>query len=219
MHTDAAYPLPATLPHNPKPPRPAQQLCDHGYSPMDIIVTVFRVVRNSDLQEFLKLEFLKVGGLSGARQGLGGWVLGWQFGVRWEKNGRGGGGWGGGGEWPNGPRSGGMELHRHGRLHCDAEPCLFVGPCAPHAPRAPSGAPCGHAGRRRCRAWRRSLLTRSGLAGSGRAVASGAIVPPACVQEVGFCHMRIGEGVNSRLQLSGLLAKLCKITMVSSGSG
>lgn len=73
-----------------------KQLSDHGYSPMDIIVTVFRVVRNSDLQEFLKLEFLK---------------------------------------------------------------------------------------------------------------------------EVGFCHMRIGEGVNSRLQLSGLLAKLCKITMVSSGSG
>ena len=30
-----------------------------------------------------------------------------------------------------------------------------------------------------------------------------------CVQEVGFCHMRIEDGVNSRLQLSGLLAKLC----------
>ena len=27
--------------------------------------------------------------------------------------------------------------------------------------------------------------------------------------------MRIGEGVNSRLQLSGLLAKLCKIVMIS----
>jgi replication factor C subunit 2/4 len=31
----------------------------------------------------------------------------------------------------------------------------------------------------------------------------------ACTQEVGFCHMRIEDGVNSRLQLSGLLAKLC----------
>lgn len=30
-----------------------------------------------------------------------------------------------------------------------------------------------------------------------------------CLQEVGFCHMRIEDGVNSRLQLSGLLAKLC----------
>ena len=30
------------------------------------------------------------------------------------------------------------------------------------------------------------------------------------MQEVGFCHMRIEDGVNSRLQLSGLLAKLCK---------
>lgn len=34
-------------------------------------------------------------------------------------------------------------------------------------------------------------------------------------QEVGFCHMRIGEGVNSRLQLSGLLAKLCKVVIRS----
>lgn len=33
------------------------------------------------------------------------------------------------------------------------------------------------------------------------------------IREVGFCHMRILEGVNSRLQLSGLLAKLCKITL------
>lgn len=32
-----------------------------------------------------------------------------------------------------------------------------------------------------------------------------------CVQEIGFCHMRIGNGVNSRLQLSGLIAKMCKI--------
>ncbi|KAK9916304.1 hypothetical protein WJX75_001056 [Coccomyxa subellipsoidea] len=29
------------------------------------------------------------------------------------------------------------------------------------------------------------------------------------IREVGFCHMRIEDGVNSRLQLSGLLAKLC----------
>jgi len=69
-------------------------LCDMGYSAMDIITTLFKVARNSDLQEFLKLEYLK---------------------------------------------------------------------------------------------------------------------------EIGFCHMRIGDGVNSRLQLSGLLAKLCKITMQSTG--
>jgi hypothetical protein len=30
------------------------------------------------------------------------------------------------------------------------------------------------------------------------------------LREIGFCHMRIGDGVNSRLQLSGMLAKLCK---------
>lgn len=35
------------------------------------------------------------------------------------------------------------------------------------------------------------------------------------IKEVGFCHMRISDGVNSRLQLSGLLAKLCKVTLKS----
>jgi hypothetical protein len=34
-----------------------------------------------------------------------------------------------------------------------------------------------------------------------------------CSQEIGFCHMRIGDGLNSRLQLSGLLAKLCKLAL------
>lgn len=38
-----------------------QALCDLGYSAMDIITTVFRVVRNYDMHEFLKLEFIKVG--------------------------------------------------------------------------------------------------------------------------------------------------------------
>lgn len=33
------------------------------------------------------------------------------------------------------------------------------------------------------------------------------------LREIGFCHVRIGDGVGSRLQLSGLLAKLCKITL------
>mmetsp|Transcript_19992 Transcript_19992/g.47644 ORF Transcript_19992/g.47644 Transcript_19992/m.47644 type:complete len:348 (+) Transcript_19992:65-1108(+) len=36
------------------------------------------------------------------------------------------------------------------------------------------------------------------------------------IKEVGFCHMRIGDGVNSRLQLSGLLAKMCKISVRAS---
>ena len=31
------------------------------------------------------------------------------------------------------------------------------------------------------------------------------------MREVGYCQMRISEGVNSRLQLSGMLAKLCKL--------
>jgi len=37
------------------------------------------------------------------------------------------------------------------------------------------------------------------------------------IKEIGFCHMRIGDGVNSRLQLSGLLAKLCKTAVKASG--
>lgn len=36
------------------------------------------------------------------------------------------------------------------------------------------------------------------------------------LQEVGMCHMRISEGVNSRLQLSGLLAKMCKSVLGAS---
>ncbi|KIY92232.1 hypothetical protein MNEG_15731, partial [Monoraphidium neglectum] len=32
------------------------------------------------------------------------------------------------------------------------------------------------------------------------------------LREIGFCHMRIGDGVNSRLQMSGLLAKLCRVS-------
>lgn len=32
-------------------------------------------------------------------------------------------------------------------------------------------------------------------------------------QEVGFCQMRIAEGLNSLLQLTGLLAKLCKVAI------
>lgn len=39
------------------------------------------------------------------------------------------------------------------------------------------------------------------------------------LKEIGFCHMRIGDGVNSRLQLSGMLAKLCRMALdMSSGS-
>ncbi|KAK9823633.1 hypothetical protein WJX72_004352 [[Myrmecia] bisecta] len=34
-------------------------LCDLGYSAMDIITTVFRVVRNFNMDEFLKLEFIR----------------------------------------------------------------------------------------------------------------------------------------------------------------
>lgn len=34
------------------------------------------------------------------------------------------------------------------------------------------------------------------------------------IKRIGFCHMRISEGINSRLQLSGLLAELCSLTML-----
>ena len=37
-----------------------QKLFDDGYSSTDIIGTVFRVVRNTDMMEFLKLEYIKV---------------------------------------------------------------------------------------------------------------------------------------------------------------
>ena len=37
-----------------------QVLCDLGYSAMDIITTLFRVVRSFKAEEFLKLEYIKV---------------------------------------------------------------------------------------------------------------------------------------------------------------
>ena len=33
------------------------------------------------------------------------------------------------------------------------------------------------------------------------------------VQEIGFCHMRILEGVQTMLQIGGCVAKLCKMNM------
>lgn len=37
-----------------------KQLYDLGYSPTDIITTFFRIIKNYDMAEFLKLEFMKV---------------------------------------------------------------------------------------------------------------------------------------------------------------
>lgn len=37
-----------------------KQLYDMGYSPTDIITTLFRIIKNYDMAEYLKLEFLKV---------------------------------------------------------------------------------------------------------------------------------------------------------------
>ncbi|KAK9843444.1 hypothetical protein WJX81_002960 [Elliptochloris bilobata] len=37
------------------------------------------------------------------------------------------------------------------------------------------------------------------------------------IREVGFCHMRINDGVNSRLQLAGLLARMCRVAVKSAG--
>jgi len=38
-------------------------LFDQGFSSIDIITTIFRVTRNSQIPEFLKLEYLRVGAL------------------------------------------------------------------------------------------------------------------------------------------------------------
>ena len=35
----------------------------------------------------------------------------------------------------------------------------------------------------------------------------------AFIREIGLCHMRIADGMTSKLQLQGLVAKLCKITV------
>lgn len=37
-----------------------KQLYDMGYSPTDIITTLFRIIKNYDMPEYLKLEFMKV---------------------------------------------------------------------------------------------------------------------------------------------------------------
>jgi hypothetical protein len=36
-------------------------------------------------------------------------------------------------------------------------------------------------------------------------------LPPSLLQEIGMVHMRVAEGLNSRTQLLGLLAKLCSL--------
>jgi replication factor C subunit 2/4 len=33
------------------------------------------------------------------------------------------------------------------------------------------------------------------------------------IKEIGFCHMRVADGVDSRLQLAGLVAALCQVTL------
>lgn len=37
-----------------------KQLYDLGYSPTDIITTLFRIIKNYDMAEYIKLEFMKV---------------------------------------------------------------------------------------------------------------------------------------------------------------
>ena len=44
-----------------------KQLYDLGYSPTDIITTLFRVIKNYDMAEFLKLELLKETGFAHMR--------------------------------------------------------------------------------------------------------------------------------------------------------
>ena len=104
-----------------------------GYSATDIITTLFRVTKNAESHEFVKLEFLRVSHAS---------------------------------DW-------GQQSFSEG----DAR----------------SGLGC-------------CLRQEHGIRGTWD---PRYISPP--LQEIGFCHMRITEGVDSRLQLSGLLAKMCKI--------
>jgi len=51
--------------------RSLKQLLDSGYSPVDVVTTLFRVVKNYDMNEFLKLEFIRETGLCHMRVGDG----------------------------------------------------------------------------------------------------------------------------------------------------
>ncbi|KAA8522359.1 hypothetical protein F0562_013280 [Nyssa sinensis] len=42
-------------------------LSDLGYSPTDIIITLFRIIKNYDMAEYLKLEFMKETGFAHMR--------------------------------------------------------------------------------------------------------------------------------------------------------
>ncbi|CAN1184313.1 Replication factor C subunit 2 [Linum perenne] len=44
-----------------------KQLYDLGYSPTDIITTLFRIIKNYDMAEYLKLEFMKETGFAHMR--------------------------------------------------------------------------------------------------------------------------------------------------------
>ena len=131
-----------------------KNLCDLGYSATDIITTLFRVVRNYKMQEFLKLEFIKVCVVDW----IGIYLIMLQF-------------------------------------------CSALGKA------------------HRVHAVLAEIMVRDWICTPGmKPIALGkhhALSFAAILQEVGFCHLRISDGVNSRLQLSGLLAKLCKVTMKS----
>lgn len=66
LRSPSAPYLPSAVPHLPSSSSTflPQQLVDLGYSAMDIITTVFRVAKNADLQEFVKLEFLRVSAIA-----------------------------------------------------------------------------------------------------------------------------------------------------------
>ncbi|GAA0174241.1 DNA-directed DNA polymerase [Lithospermum erythrorhizon] len=44
-----------------------KQLYDLGYSPTDIITTIFRVIKNYEMEEYIKLEFMKETGFAHMR--------------------------------------------------------------------------------------------------------------------------------------------------------
>jgi hypothetical protein len=158
-----------------------------------------QVVRNAELTEFFKLEFLKVGAVASQSEflqmppelALSGWLL-----------------------------------------KCQARHPPMPGPAACHpalwlvAQEASHPQSCGHFAS--FLPWRccttasflaltvwpsaAAYFTAADWPSRVRMLPPGPHCRPTTLQEVGMCHVRIAEGLGTPLQLSGLLAKVCKIT-------
>jgi DNA polymerase III delta prime subunit len=198
-------------------------LCDMGYSASDIITILFRVVRNdAALNEFLKLEYIKVR-RAGGRVACGrrrAHASACMLAVRGAD-----------------ARAGMLELELElESAHGSGSACWTRGPAPPgeaprrsrdrRGPRAlpPAGdrqLPYAHRRRRQLAAAAEraaGAAVPAGAAGhevggrGGSQRAGGAPLGP-CAQVIGLCQMRVEEGIESRLQLSGLLANLCQVSI------